>query len=198
MRIASTLLLMTSVVAVGIPARSESCEMTGRGVSSALQQPGDVERAATSKVEFLVGEWAGEGWFLSGNGERIRFWVKEVYRYRGSKDLLDMEGRFGDITADGSKSAEQEYALGILSFDRSAGTYQMWHYSSDGTIFTVPMAVDVNARRLHYTRTNPRGQHSRFTLWITEDSTWITQREVYVPDGTWDRTMEFRMKRVVR
>ncbi len=160
-----------------------------------VKKPGDAERAALAKVGFLVGEWEGEGWFLADSGERTKFWVYESYRYRGEKDLLDMEGRFGGLGPDGSKLAEESYALGILYFDRASGEYRMWHYSSDGGLFVVKMDIDSVGKAAHYTRTNARGQVSRFRLRIGEDGTWVAQSEIQKPDKTWLLVMEFRMRR---
>jgi len=160
-----------------------------------LENPGDVERAALGKVGFLVGEWEGEGWSLNESAQRVKFWIKEVYRYRGNKDLLDMEGRFADILPDG-KTAPEDYALGILFYDRLSNEYRMWHYSSDGTVFTIKMDVDVKARTAQYTRKSARGDVSKFSLVVGVDGVWISKIEILQPDNSWLKVLEFRMKRI--
>jgi len=159
-------------------------------------KPGAVERAALGRVDFLVGDWEGEGWALTRSGERQRFWVKEYYRYRGDRDLLDMEGRFGDILADGTRAAELEYALGILHYAKEQGEYRMWHYSSDGDVFTVTMNVDVPKRELQYTKEYSGGRVGKFHLAIGDDGVWVTRLEILQPDETWRQVMEFRMERI--
>jgi hypothetical protein len=160
------------------------------------EKPGTVERAALAEVDFLVGDWEGEGWALARSGERQRFWVKEYYRYRGDKDLLDMEGRFGDIFEDGTRTGELEYALGILYYAKEPGEYRMWHYSDSGDVFTVVMDVDVAKREMQYTKEYSEGRIGRFHLAIGDDGVWITKLEILQPDQTWRQTMEFRMERV--
>lgn len=159
------------------------------------QNPGDSERAALSKAAFLVGEWEGEGWSLTESGRRTKFWIKEIYRYRGNKDLLDMEGRFADILPDGKRAAE-EYALGILFYDRQTNEYRMWHYSSNGSVFTVKMDVDIKARTAQYSRKTARGDQSRFSLAVGGDGVWVSKIEILRPDNSWLQVLEFRMKRV--
>ena len=166
------------------------------GLAPGLEKPGDIERAALSRADFLIGEWEGEGWSQNVSGQRERFWVKEFYRYRGDKDLMDMEGRFGDIRPDGTKSSEQEYALGILFYDRESDKYLMWHYSGNGTVFTVNMDVDIKGKAAQYTRRNARGETSKFSLAIGEDGVWVSKIEILKSDKTWLQVMEFRMKRV--
>lgn len=159
-------------------------------------RPGAVERAALAKMDFLVGEWEGEGWGLEPSGERSRFWVREVFRYRGDTDLMDMEGRFGAILGDGSRAGEREYGLGFLTFDRASSEYRMWHYSSDGTVFTVTMEVDHEGRGMQYTRTSAGGTTYTFGLRVGADGVWVSRIDILLPDGTWTQVMEFRMTRV--
>lgn len=161
-----------------------------------LPKPGAVERSALTQVGFLAGEWEGEGWSLNRAGERTRFWIKETYRYRGQKDLLDMEGRFRDILADGTRSREEGYALGILYYDRQSRDYYMWHYSSDGTVFTVRMDVDIAGRSAQYRRSYPGAGPGVFRIVIGEDGTWVTTLEILRPDQTPLKVMEFRMRRL--
>jgi len=170
-------------------------EAKDSGAPSNTEKPGAVERAALARMGFVVGEWEGEGWSLDRSGQRQRFWAKESYRYRGDKDLLDMEGRFGGILADGTRAAEQEYALGILYFDRESQSYMMWHYSDDGTLFTVKMNVDIAQRSAYYLKTRAGGESGKFSLSIGEDGIWTAGLEILRPDNTWLKVMEFRMKR---
>jgi hypothetical protein len=158
--------------------------------------PGAVERAALAKVDFLVGDWEGEGWSTPGPGERRRFWVKEYYHYRGDKDLMDMEGRFGRILPDGTSSPEQEYALGILFYDRQSGRYMMWHYSTQDGAKTVPMDVNVDGRSMQYVTEYAPGKTGRFHLVVGADGVWVSTFTILTAEKTWQQVMEFRMKRI--
>lgn len=173
-----------------LPAPGPAAQTTASG------QPGDEGRAALGKVDFVVGEWEGEGWSLTPSGGRTRFWIKETYAYRGAKDLMDMEGRFRDILPDGSMSPKEDYALGILFYDPESKEYRMWHYSGTGTVFTVKMETDIKAKTAWYMRKTARGDESKFTLTVGEDGVWVSKVEYLRPDKTWLKVMEFRMKRV--
>ena len=170
----------------------------GPGVAPVPERPGDAERAAMARVDFLVGDWQGEGWSLTPAGERSRFWVEEFYHYRGDTDLMDMEGRFGDIQPDGTHGPQHEFGLGFLYYDRTTGEYHMWHYSSDGSVFTVPMEVDVEARTMQYTRTSARGTTYTFALVVGADGVWVSRITVQQPDGSWKQMAEFQMQRTGR
>lgn len=158
--------------------------------------PGVVERAALARMDFLVGDWAGEGWAVRRSGERTRFWVEEAFHFRGDTDLMDMQGIFGDILDDGTRTPSSEYNLGILYFDRESGEYRMWHYSSSGEVFTTPMVVDHAARSMHYTKEYPGGTVGRFHLTVGTYGVWTSSFDILQEDGSWLQVMEFRMTRV--
>jgi len=166
------------------------------GSPQATERPGDLERAALGKAGFLVGEWEGEGWRLTRAGQRQKFLIKEIYRYRGNHDLLDMEGISRVIFPDGTPSPQKEYALGLLYYDRATREYRMWHYSDEGDVFTVKLDVDVEGKAGSYTRQNAGGGSYRFSIKIGEDGVWVSKAEIPNPDKSWLQVMEFRMTRV--
>lgn len=84
------------------------------------EQPGDEGWVALGKVDFLVGNWEGEGWSLNPSGERDKFLIKESYVYRGARALVDMEGRFRDVQPDGSYRRRKTMRLEFCSTMRRA------------------------------------------------------------------------------
>ncbi|HSO22202.1 MAG TPA: hypothetical protein VLT81_04805 [Chondromyces sp.] len=159
------------------------------------EAPGVVERAALAEMSFLEGDWAGEGWSMPPSGERRRFWVEEAFHYRGEKDLMDMQGIFGGILADGTRTPSREYNLGILYYDREAREYRMWHYSSSGEVFDTPMSVDVAGRSMHYVKDYPGGITGKFHLVVGPDGVWTSSFHILEEDDSWRQVMEFRMRR---
>jgi len=185
----SLCVLLFSVQGYGSETRTASLIQTpGR--------PGDIERAALGKIGFVVGEWEGDGWQQTEAGQRVRFWVRELYRYRGDKDLLDMEGESRSLLPDGTRSSERHYSLGILSYDRATSEYRMWHYANDGDAFMVKVNVDIEGKVARYIRQDAKTGSSRFTLKIGEDGVWVSTVERLGPDSRWPEVVEFRMKRV--
>jgi hypothetical protein len=158
--------------------------------------PGAAARAALGRMGFLAGYWEGEGWSLSRAGGRRRFWVKEDYRYRGNRDLMDMEGRFGDILPDGTRSPENEFGLGFLYFDEAKDEYRMWHYSDSGECFDVAMHVDAAKREMWYLKEFAKGEVGKFHLVVGGDGVWTSSFAIRQADQSWLQVMEFRMTRV--
>jgi len=75
------------IIACGLLAKGGHATVRGDESTETqnLDPVASIERAALAKVDFLVGEWEGEGWSLSRSGERRRFWVS-----RG--DILQPDG----------------------------------------------------------------------------------------------------------
>lgn len=190
-RLAAVLVCAGAVLA---PVGAAVEEETG-AATEVPEAPGAAERAALQKVDFLVGDWEGEGWSVGPSGERRRFWVREIYRFRGDDELLDMEGSFGAILPDGTRGPRREYGLGILYYDREADEYRMWHATNGAEIFTTAMNVDPATREMHYMKEYPEGLTGRFHLVVGTDGVWVSRFDILQPDGAWLQVMEFRMQR---
>ncbi len=144
----------------------------------------------------MVGVWEGEGWWLAQSGQRVKIWVKETYRYRGDKDLLDMEGESRVILSDGTRSPERFYGLGIMFYDRTTQEYRMCHFDSNGDTYTVKLNTDIAGKTGYYTRQLANGETSKFSLKIGEDGIWVARSERRKPGKSWIQELEFRMKRI--
>ncbi len=187
-------LACTFIVAQAVFPQEQSAEKKAEK-ATVTEKAGEVERAALGKLEYMIGNWEGDGWMLSDSGSRLTFWVKEYYLYRGDKDLMDMEGRFGGILPDGTRLPESDYALGLMFYDSKSREYRMWHYGN-GRVFTVAVNTNLESRKSFYILKNARGEQSRFSFAIDKEGVWTSKREILKPDSTWFLNMEFSMKRV--
>jgi hypothetical protein len=81
----------------------------------------EVQRAAMSKLQFLVGSWTGEARLFRGPGEPIVLTQTEDVQFKLDGLLLLIEG-VGRSQADGKPLLQ---ALGVVSYDDASGTYTM-------------------------------------------------------------------------
>lgn len=79
------------------------------------------QRAAMKKLNFLVGEWAGEARVMRGPGESTELVQTEEARYKLDGLILTIEG-VGRTKSDGKPILQ---ALGVISYDDESKTYQM-------------------------------------------------------------------------
>jgi hypothetical protein len=79
------------------------------------------QRAGMKKLNFLVGEWAGEARVLRGPGASLELIQTEEARYKLDGLILTIEG-VGRTQADGKPILQ---ALGVISYDDESNTYHM-------------------------------------------------------------------------
>jgi len=85
----------------------------------------ETQRIAMKKIEFLVGEWAGQASATRGPGVVVELNQTESAQFKLGGLLLMIEG-IGRTKAD-AKLASQ--ALGLISFEDASGTYRMRAYN---------------------------------------------------------------------
>ena len=85
------------------------------------------EYVAMEKLNFLVGNWAGEGVSYSSDGMVSEYYDEEFVRY-------DLDGQILLINARGSRDGKTSYQLHtVIYFDSKAGHYIYSPYSAKGT-----------------------------------------------------------------
>jgi hypothetical protein len=150
------------------------------------------------KLDFVIGNWEGEGWLLVGPDQRYTFSVTESYSYRCNGSVIDGEGRFRPQGVPGDLETATMSGLGMIYFDPQSGEYRMWHYGGTGSgfVFTTKIDIDVEGRALHYINKDARGETYKFGFTIDKHDILTSRSERQKPDGTWYVSMEFRMRRV--
>jgi hypothetical protein len=81
----------------------------------------EAQRIAMRKLDFLVGQWAGEARLLRGANEPVELLQTEEVEYKLDGLILVIEG--GGRTKSGGQTLLQ--AFGIISYDDESGTYRM-------------------------------------------------------------------------
>jgi hypothetical protein len=184
------LLVSTAIVPGAFPNKEES--MT-RG---ALQSDENVERIAMKRLDFVIGEWKGEGWLLAGLDQRYTFSVKESYRHRCGGEIIDGEGQFRPQGGPADLEAATMYGLGMIYFDRQSGEYRMWHYGGTGSGFAFTAKIEVKENGLCYLNIDAKGETYKFGFTVDKDGILTARSERQKHDGTWYVSMEFRMRKI--
>ena len=156
------------------------------------------ERIAMKKLDFLIGNWEGEGWLMVGPDQRYPFSVTESYSYRCGGLVVDGEGQFRPQGIPEGTETNVMYGLGMIYFDLQSGEYRMWHYggTASGFVFTQKVEIDVEHRALHYINVDIRGETYKFGFVIDDEGILTARTERQKPDGTWHVSMEFRMRKI--
>jgi hypothetical protein len=97
------------------------------GLSHAQKIETDKEaKDAISKLEFIVGDWAGDGWVMARDGQKSTFTQTEAIKFKldGTAILIEGLGKNnGEITHN---------ALAVVTYNKTTGNYNFSSYLSTG------------------------------------------------------------------
>ncbi len=147
------------------------------------------QRAAMKKLEFLVGEWAGEAWMLRGPGQRVEMMQTEKAEYRLDGLLLLIEG-VGRSKADGKLVLQ---ALGVISFDDGSATYTMRAFN-DGRFLETEVKLLERGTGLTWGFTLGEYKTSS-VLRINEQGQWTELGEISIGGQSPVKLMELAVSR---
>lgn len=149
---------------------------------------GTAQREQMKKLDFLVGNWKGEGWSRMGPGKPEPFQATETVQPKLDGMILVFDGLGKDSTG---KVGHHAYA--VLSWDEAAKQYRFLAFRADGIIVdTQPVIGD---RTMQWGFDIPQGK-IRFTLSFTEAGQWLEIGE-YSRDGKeWHQFLEMKLKRI--
>jgi hypothetical protein len=159
-------------------------------MAQAPQQPDLAKQHdAMSKLQFLVGSWAGTGRLWRSANQPFDFIQTEDAKFKLDGLLLTVEG-VGKNRTDGSSVLQ---AFGLISYDDAAGVYRMRAFN-DGRWLETEVQVDPTGKALHWGFTLSRIKTSS-TLRITKDGDWTEVHEATVGAEPSRKFMEFDLKR---
>jgi hypothetical protein len=147
----------------------------------------ETQRAAMSRLDFLVGKWAGEAHQLRGPGEMVALKQTEEAYYKLDGLVLVIEGT-GRAEADGKLLLQ---ALGIISFDDEKATYTMRAFNDGRFLETEIKLVDRGM-----TWGFSLGQYRTSSLLRIDDhGDWTEQHEITIGTDAPKKFMDLRVSR---
>lgn len=163
-------------------------------------QPSDSAAPADpmAPLEFLVGEWRGEGWMMFGPDQRHTFVQHESVEPRLGGDVLLIEG-VGRATEDTSRVAHHAFA--VLAYDPVTERYLMRAFRAGGPGGTQPVeaAASVEDGALVWGFEDPRAGRIRYTVRENEQGRWHEVGEMSRDGGeTWYQFFETTLSRAGR
>jgi len=142
------------------------------------------QQEAMKKLDFLIGEWSGEGWMQRGP-QRDTFTSHETVAFRAGGFAILVEG------AHKSPDASEFGAIGIITFDETSGSYKFHSQSSEGKGGDSEMKL-IGDRVVQWSP----APVVRYTLDFTKGGRWIETGE-YSRDGKeWKKFFEMTLERV--
>jgi hypothetical protein len=155
--------------------------------AAAQTSPETTRLTAMKKMDFLLGEWSGDGWMMLGRDNKVTFHQTENVRSAAGGSVVVIDG-LGTNPA--GKPVHQAFA--VISFDTTSGKY-MWRAFTkvNGEVGVEP---EIGDRTLVWGFPTPAGK-TRFTITLTPAGEWHEIGD-FSRDGTaWSQFFEMTLKR---
>lgn len=161
-------------------------------LASAAQTPLSPQQAEMKKLDFLVGQWQGEGWIMLGPGQRHTFRQTENVQRKVDGTVLLIEG-VGKSKDPKNEGAIIHNAFAIITYDNSAKAFR-W-YAVRANADPVDTQLKVSEKTFIWGMTNQGGE-IRFTIKINEKGQWFEVGEFSRDGKTWQKFFEMTLERV--
>lgn len=149
-------------------------------------------REQMAKLDFLVGEWKGQGWMYHQNGSKAEISQSmKVSREADGSALRVKETK--RIKAPGFSDAPAQSRESTVSYDDEAKRYR-WRVGSSNRRGN-PFEVKLLGPRTFQWVLHTRDGMLRTTIRVSEEGEWHEARESLLSDG-WFKSQEAVLKRV--
>lgn len=151
--------------------------------------------ADVQKLEFLVGEWEGEGWYEQVPGQRSEFrGVERVERRMGGR-LLTVEGSFTAWMGPDLGDVPVHQAFGVFGYDRSTERVVFRTYTAHGAAGAAVQTTEIGDDRIVWGYDDPQLGTVRYTIEAAE-GVWREKGEATSDGGaSWRQFFSMTLRR---
>jgi hypothetical protein len=157
-------------------------------------QPPPAQVEAMKKLNFLVGEWKGEGWTEFAPGQRRTSPIVESVQPKLGGVVLLVEGLGKKKVPGKQEEVVVHSAVGILSYDDRAKTYRLRSYIANGQS-TDALAKFVDEGFQWSFQAGPNLSF-RYTVKLTDKGEWFEIGEMSQDGTNWRKFHEMTLQKV--
>lgn len=162
--------------------------------SSSAQQPVPAaQRDAMKKLDFLLGEWKGDGWMEFVPGQKRNFKGTEIVQSKLDGLLLVVEGLHRGQVGD-KEDVVVHNAFGLVSYDDNAKRYRFQAFTSRGNCEDTE--AKVSEGQLAWAMKVPRFGEMRYVIKLDDKGRWFEIGEVSQDGKEWRKFFEMTLARV--
>ena len=159
-------------------------------VPTLAQESTAVQKEAMKKMNFLAGDWKGEGWMTTPDGKRHAFRQTEKIQSKlgGLAILIEGEG----------KRKEDDVlffqSLAIINYDEKNKRYRFVSQTSQGPY--AESEAKVIEGGMEWGFRTPQGGRVRYIIKLTEKGEWFEVGEFSSDEKNWRKFFEMTLQRV--
>lgn len=165
------------------------------GLPAAAQPPSPesaaAQRAAMAKLDYMTGEWVGEGWMDLGTGRSTFRGSERVQSKLGGIALL-VEGDFVGKRPGSEEEVPVHTTLGVIYYDPQAQRYRFDTWLATGG--AGGRELTVNADGWQWEIKSPRGM-IRYVMKLTPAGEWFEVGERSTDGTTWQKFFEMTLRK---
>jgi hypothetical protein len=151
------------------------------------------QREAMKKVDFLVGQWKGEGWMEFAPDQRRTFKGTEVVQSKLDGLLLTVEGLHRGKVGD-KEDVVVHNAFGLLSYDDKGKRYRFQAFTGRGDFEDTE--AKVTEKEMVWGMKIPQFGDVRFTVKLDDKGRWFEVGEVSQDGKEWRKFFEMTLAKV--
>lgn len=147
------------------------------------------------KLDFLVGQWKGEGWIEISPGERRTFTSTETVHSKLRGLLLLIEGLHRGRLPGQAEEVTSHEALATVSWDQEAKLYRFRAHEANGRFQDAEAKLIGGALEWGF-RDEQRRVSVRFTIKLNASGHWSESGESSLNGKTWRKFFEMTLERL--
>jgi hypothetical protein len=151
-------------------------------ISAQVNQTDKASQKAIRQLEFMAGDWKGNGWIMGRDGNRHNFEQTEKVQFKLDSTVMLVEG-LGK-----TNGVVTHNALAIISFNKADENFSFRSYLSTGLGGTFTGEVKEDAFFWY------PNEQMRYIIRINEDGQWYEKGEMN-RGGDWFQFMEMTLDR---
>jgi hypothetical protein len=162
-------------------------------VLSLAQVSTAAQRDAMKKLDFMVGQWKGEGWMEFAPGQRRTFTATEVAQSKLDGLLLTIEGLHRGQLGGKGEVVTVHNAFAAVSYDDQARRYQFQAHTARGN--HEEAEAKVIDGQLVWGMKVPQFGEVRYTVKLDDKARWFEVGEVSQDGKKWRKFFEMTLER---
>lgn len=162
--------------------------------STLAQHSSSAQLEEMKKLDFLIGEWRGEGWTEFIPGQRRTSPITENVQPKLGGMVLLIEGLGKTKIAGKEDEVVVHHALGIVSYDATAKRYRINSYLADGR--STEAEAEFVEEGFQWRFQTPQGASIRYTVKLTEQGEWFEKGELSQDGKSWRQFHEMTLQKV--
>lgn len=156
------------------------------------QPPANNSQEKMKSLQFLAGDWEGEGWISFGPNQIHQFTQTEKVQFELDGAIMIIEGKGIAKDSDPDNPRVVHNAFAVLNYDARSQSYLIRAYKSDGQF--VDSDVEVKENGLIWGFEIPQGK-VRYTIEINDAGQWYEIGEFSRDGENWYKNFEMTLNK---